>query len=156
MLAIINTVRDQKIYAKEAKQKIKVLLDYKNLTYFAIAQELSKRQFRQAKLLALYDFSISYIKRTENKRADALSKRLDFITKRENMLRALLIKKDKAYKPNKMLAITIRIKATSKIKKYYNRLVLILEDEKENFNILQHKLRAYKHLGKEKIYQQII
>ena len=46
MLAIINTVRDQKIYAKEAKQKIKVLLDYKNLIYFAIAQELFKRQFR--------------------------------------------------------------------------------------------------------------
>jgi hypothetical protein len=52
------------------------------------------------------------------------------------MLRALLIKKDKVYKPNKMLAITIRIRVTSKIKKYYNRLVLILEDKKEKFIIL--------------------
>ena len=47
-----------------------------------------------------------------------------------------MIKKDKAYKPNKMLVITIRIKAISKIKKYYNRLILISEDKKEKFVIL--------------------
>ena len=52
------------------------------------------------------------------------------------MLRALLIKKDRAYKPNKMLAITIRIKTISRIKEYYNRLILILEDKKEKFIIL--------------------
>jgi hypothetical protein len=35
-----------------------------------------------------------------------------------------------------MLAITIRIKITSEIKKYYNRLLLILKDKEEKFIIL--------------------
>ena len=52
------------------------------------------------------------------------------------MLRALLIKKDRAYNPNKMLTMTIRIRATYKIKEYYNRLVLIPKDKKEKFIIL--------------------
>ena len=45
-----------------------------------------------------------------------LSQRLDLITKHKNILQALLIKKDRGYKPNKMLAIAFKIIATLGIK----------------------------------------
>ena len=45
-----------------------------------------------------------------------LSQRLDLITKHKNILQALLIEKDRGYKPNKTLVIAFKITITSKIK----------------------------------------
>ena len=55
-----------------------------------------------------------------------------------------------------MLITTFKITAISKIKNWYNRLILILEDNKKKFIIAQHKLKAYKYTRKEKLYQRIV
>jgi hypothetical protein len=65
----------------------------------------------------LYDFSIAYIKGTENARADILSRQLDLIKAYKNKLIALLLEnKDRSYKLNEMLIIAFKIKAITKIK----------------------------------------
>ena len=49
-----------------------------------------------------------------------------------------------------------KITITSKIKNQYNRLILIPKDNNKKFIIAQHKIKAYRHPKKEKLYQKII
>ena len=62
------------------KFRTKVYTDHQNISYFATTQELSSRQVRYAEFLAEYNIEIIYRKGSENSRADALSRRLDYDT----------------------------------------------------------------------------
>ena len=53
-------------------------MDYKNLVKFLTTKELNQRQVKQAEKLVEYYFEIKYTKRTENTRADTLSKKTEF------------------------------------------------------------------------------
>jgi hypothetical protein len=60
---------------------MKILTDYKNLTWFTTIKVLNRRQVRWAEILASYNFQIYYQKGSENGRADTLNRRADY---REN------------------------------------------------------------------------
>ena len=60
---------------------MQIYTDHKNLIYFTTTKKLNQRQVRWSETLARYNFRIAYRKGTENARADALSRRSDFIGK---------------------------------------------------------------------------
>ena len=52
-----------------------VKTDHKNLTSFLITKELNRKQVKWAEMLTEYHFKIEHIKRLDNARADALSRK---------------------------------------------------------------------------------
>ena len=52
-----------------------VKTDYKNLISFLMTKELNKRQVKWAEMLAEYYFEIEHVKRSDNARADTLSRK---------------------------------------------------------------------------------
>jgi Integrase zinc binding domain len=60
-----------------------VYTDYKNFIYFTTTKKLNRQQVRWSETLAKYNFRIAYKKGTKNAKADALSRRLDFIGKED-------------------------------------------------------------------------
>lgn len=68
-----------------------VYYDYKNLTYFTTTKELNYRQVRWVEELASYDFKITYRKGLENVRADALSRRPDYIEGKQGPQLVILV-----------------------------------------------------------------
>jgi hypothetical protein len=51
-------------------------MDYKNLIRFLTTKELNQRQVKWVEILTEYYFEIKYIKRTDNTRADVLSRKI--------------------------------------------------------------------------------
>ena len=68
-------------------------MDYKNLTEFLITKELSQKQVRWAEMLTEYHFKIKHIKRTDNNKADALSRKAEL--QRNNKVLGALLRADK-------------------------------------------------------------
>src|SRR5438270_13030016 len=60
-----------------------VYSDYKNLLAFTTTKMLNRRQTRWSELLSAYNFKIVYRKGSENQRADALSRRADYMQGKE-------------------------------------------------------------------------
>jgi hypothetical protein len=63
-----------------SKHQIKVYTDHKNIIHFTTTQELNRRQTRYAEYLCEFDFVIIHRKGSDNRRADAISRRPDFNT----------------------------------------------------------------------------
>ena len=78
LLAIVAAFKEWRAYLQGAKFQVTVYSDHKNLTGFMINKELTGRQVRWAQKLATFDFKIIHTKGSENKRADALSRRPGF------------------------------------------------------------------------------
>ncbi|RAL58494.1 hypothetical protein DID88_005198 [Monilinia fructigena] len=53
-------------------------LNHKNLVYFTTTKQLNRRQVRWSETMANYNFKISYVKGSENARADALSRKPEY------------------------------------------------------------------------------
>jgi len=70
-----------------------VKTDYKNLTSFLITKKLNRRQIRWAEILAEYHFKIEHVKRSDNARADALSRKEEL--QKNNKMSGALLKSDK-------------------------------------------------------------
>lgn len=68
--------------------------DHKNLVSFTTTKELNRRQVRWAETLATFNFKISYVKGTENGRADALSRKAEYQGNDEPPSRAILKEQD--------------------------------------------------------------
>jgi hypothetical protein len=68
-------------YLEGSKNPVQVWTDHKNLIYFTTTKKLNRQQVRWSETLAKYNFKITYRKGTENARADALSRRSDFMGK---------------------------------------------------------------------------
>jgi hypothetical protein len=79
LLAIVEAFTAWRVYLVGAKYQIQVYTDHKNLTYFTTTKELNRRQVRWSEKLGSYNFKITYRKGTENARADALSRRPDYM-----------------------------------------------------------------------------
>ena len=54
-------------------------MDHKNLIYFSTTKQLNHRQTRWVETLASYNFKITYQKGLENAKADALSRRANYM-----------------------------------------------------------------------------
>jgi hypothetical protein len=79
LLAIVEAFTAWRVYLEGAKYPVQVYTDHKNLTYFTTTKELNRRQIRWSEKLGSYNFKITYRKGTENARADALSRRPDYM-----------------------------------------------------------------------------
>jgi transposase InsO family protein len=78
LLAIVAALRHWRVYC-EGAPKLTIYSDHKNLTYFTTTKELTRRQARWSELLGEYKFEITYTPGKENGRADALSRRSDYM-----------------------------------------------------------------------------
>ena len=129
LLTIIALLRHQRMYYKGAPQ-LTILSDYKNLTYFTTTKELTRRQSRWSKILRQYKFEIQYTLGKDNTRADALSRRPDYIEGKEPISYVILK--------------TDLVGTLSANPQEFNATLRILRDEKEEFPIKYRKFSVPK------------
>ena len=78
LLAIVTVLRHWRVYCKGVTG-LTIYSDHKNLQYFTTTKELSRRQARWLELLGQYKFDIVYTPGKDNRRADALSRRSNYM-----------------------------------------------------------------------------
>ena len=126
LLAIIAVLEAWKVYTEKASKLI-ILTDHKNLLHFTTLKELNRRQVRWSKKLEQYKFKILYILEKENGKADALSRRSNYIKTKESFNHSIL-------KVNDDESLLIN-------KHKLNATLRILRDESEKFSIEKKKLQ---------------
>lgn len=80
LLAVVEAFKEWRVYLEGSKYPVMVYTDHKNLIYFTTTKQLNRRQTRWAETMATFNFRITYRKGTENARADALSRRPDYMS----------------------------------------------------------------------------
>ena len=78
LLAVVEALREQRVYLEGTKYPVQIYIDHKNLLYQTSTKQLNRRQIRWAKTLAFYSFKINHVRGIENGRADALSHRPNY------------------------------------------------------------------------------
>ena len=73
-LVIINAFKEFRHMLKGNMHQVKVYTNHKNIAHFATIQQLSGKQLKYAEYLAKFNYIIIYRKRSENGRADAISR----------------------------------------------------------------------------------
>jgi len=63
------------VFLQSTKEPFMVKIDYKNLISFLTTKELNQRQVKWAEMLTKYHFKIEHVKRSDNAKADALSRK---------------------------------------------------------------------------------
>ena len=99
--------------------KFKVWTDYKNLEYFIKAQKLNRRQARWALYLLRFNFILKHIPGSKIKKANSLSKRLDWeVEVKKNNENKILVKPEwlKIRKTEKVEVIVERVDLLEKVK----------------------------------------
>jgi hypothetical protein len=86
----VDAFRTWRVYLEGSKYQVQVLTDHKNLIYFTTTKELNRRQVRWSETLAAYNFRILYVKGTENARADALSRKPEYLSNKTHESHAIL------------------------------------------------------------------
>ena len=114
LLAIVVAFQQWKVYLEGPKHQVTVLTDHKNLIYFTSTKVLNRRQVRWAEELARFNYKISYQKGTENNRADALSRRSDYIEGKQPVSHSIFLLQDNGdiINGSARLATTVRIEDT--------------------------------------------
>ena len=79
LLAVVEALREWRVYLEGSKHPVQIYTDHKNLLYWTTTKQLNRRQVRWAETLASYNFKINHVRGTENARADALSRRPDYL-----------------------------------------------------------------------------
>src|SRR6202021_3926498 len=108
-------------------------------------------------LLAEYNFEIRYARGSENRRADALSQRPDYITEEPPTEHQIFEMSEKeTLVLQRLIAATFQVCNTRKASlEQYNRLILISEETRDEYIREQHVLPAYRHQGVAKTYKRI-
>ena len=75
----MDAVREWKVYLEGSAYEVQILTDHKNLIYFTTTKELNRRQVRWYETLSTVKLRISYVKGTEIARADALSRKPEYL-----------------------------------------------------------------------------
>ena len=73
LLAIIRAFEEWRSELKGAAEQVQVITDHKNLEYFMITKQLSRRQAHWSEFLSRFNFAIQYCPGKLNNRADALT-----------------------------------------------------------------------------------
>lgn len=89
LLAIVVSFKQWKVYLEGPKFTVNVLSDHKNLIYFTTTKILNRRQVRWAEELAVFNYKISYQPGSANARADALSRRTDYLQNKKPVSHAI-------------------------------------------------------------------
>jgi hypothetical protein len=95
---------------------------------------LNQRQVCCAETLAAYNFTIAYRKGSENARADALSRRTDYVSLKQERPRAILKQTNKGMQYNELLA-TIAIVEDTELESNLKDAYLADECASEGFII---------------------
>ena len=82
------------------------------MIYFTTTKVLNRRQVRWSETLAAYNFQIAYRKGSENARADALSRRTDYVRPKQERPRAILKTTEFGMEYNELLATISIVKDT--------------------------------------------
>ncbi len=110
LLAIVVFLKSWRMYIEESSE-LTILTNHKNLVHFIIIKQLNRRQIRWLERLKQYKFKIQYILGKDNDRADALSRRSNYIKTKKSFNHSILkINKDESLLANKHeLNATLRI-----------------------------------------------
>ena len=79
LLAIVDAYKSWRVYLEGPKHQVTVYTDHENLRFFTTSKELVRRQIRWSEELSSFNCKIIYRKGADNARADALSRRTDYI-----------------------------------------------------------------------------
>ena len=82
LLVVVNALEQWRQYT-ESYSELTIYTNYKNLLSFTTIKALNRRQVRWLELLGQYKFKILYTLRKDNRRADALSRRSDYIATKD-------------------------------------------------------------------------
>lgn len=124
LLAIVVSLQHWRVYAEGAPGLI-IYSDHKNLTTFTTTKQLNRRQVRWSELLRQYKFKIQYTPGRDNGRADALSRRIDYMETKEIFEYNIL-------KTNKDGSLSANVKD-------FGHVLRVLQDDTEEFPIEQGK-----------------
>ncbi|KFY82311.1 hypothetical protein V498_08625, partial [Pseudogymnoascus sp. VKM F-4517 (FW-2822)] len=102
--SIVVAFEQWRVYLKGSTYPVQVWTDHKNLIYFTTTKVLNRRQVRWAETLTAYNFTIAYRKGSENARADALSRRTDYVSPKEERPRVILKETNAGMQYNELLA----------------------------------------------------
>ena len=109
LMAIISALKTWRVHA-ESYSDLTIFTDHKNLVTFTTTKELGRRQVRWSELLGEFKFKIRHTPGKENGRADALSRRPDYIEGKEVVDTPILRQmEDRALVHAKHLAATLHI-----------------------------------------------
>ena len=78
MLVIIRCLEAWRHFLEGAKDQFEIWMDHKNLEYFMKAQKLNQRQTRWSLYLSRFDFALKHVAGKSMRRADSLSRRVDW------------------------------------------------------------------------------
>jgi len=78
MLAIIRCLEAWRHFLEGAKDWFEIWTDHKNLEYFMKVQKLNRRQARWSLYLSRFDFALKHVAGKSMRRADSLSRRVDW------------------------------------------------------------------------------
>jgi transposase InsO family protein len=79
LLIIYICFKEWRHFLQGGRHPVVVLSDHKNLEHFMTTKQLTRRQARWALFLAEFDFAIEHVPGVKNQKADALSRRPDFV-----------------------------------------------------------------------------
>ena len=128
LLAIVAALRHWRVYC-EGATGITVLSDHKNLTFFTTTKELTRRQSRWSEQLGQYKFEIRYTPGKDNARADALSRRSDYLQGKQPYSHNILkVNQDGSLSANPQ--------------EEFNHVLQVLRDNQEEFPIEHGKYKV--------------
>ena len=158
LLVVVNALEQQRQYA-ESYLELTIYTNYKNLLSFTTIKALNRRQVRQLELLGQYKFKILYTLGKDNRRVDALSRRLDYIVTKDISQELILKQKeDGSLTPVKQLATVMQIfrkDTDSKIRKAYAGDLIVVELRRDQPNTSVLKFRGKIYLPQECIKEVI-
>ncbi|CAD0052049.1 unnamed protein product [Aureobasidium pullulans] len=127
LLAIVAALQHWRVYA-EGAPSLTILTDHKNLLTFTTTKVLNRRQVRWSELLGQYKFKIQYTPGKDNGRADALSRRIDYMEGKEAIVHSIL-------QTNKDGTLSARTHE-------FNAVLRIMKDDEEEFPISHDKYQV--------------
>lgn len=90
LLAIVVAFQQWKVYLEKPKYNVSILTDHKNLIYVTSTKVHNQRQARWAEKLVRFNHKITYQKGSENNRADAISRRSDYLLDKASVSHAII------------------------------------------------------------------
>ena len=120
LLAVVAALYQWRVYC-EGAPGLTIYTDHKNLLHFTTTKILNRRQTRWSELLGQYKFTIQYTPGRDNGRADALSRRSDYMEGKDAVNHSILkINADGSLSANPQ---------------QFNNIVRVLRDDHEEFPI---------------------
>ena len=127
LLAVVSALQHWRVYCEGAPE-LTVYTDHKNLLHFTTTKQLNRRQTRWSELLGQYKFTIKYTPGKDNARADALSRRSDYM---------------EGHQPTSHSILKVNADGTlSANPQEFNTILRILTDDSEQFPIEHGKYKV--------------